>query len=73
MAFCCTAAIRSNNWPSSPTTETCYLLLNGELPTAEQKAQFVAVVKNHTMVHEQLKTFSTVSAVTPTRWPSCVV
>ncbi|EGH43475.1 type II citrate synthase, partial [Pseudomonas syringae pv. pisi str. 1704B] len=27
--------------------ETCYLLLNGELPTAEQKAQFVAVVKNH--------------------------
>ncbi|WP_275899018.1 citrate/2-methylcitrate synthase, partial [Pseudomonas viridiflava] len=38
--------------------ETCYLLHNGELPTAEQKAQFVAVVKNHTMVHEQLKTFS---------------
>ncbi len=37
--------------------ETCFLLLNGELPTAEQKAQFVAVVKNHTMVHEQLKTF----------------
>ena len=37
--------------------ETCYLLLNGELPTAEQKAQFVVVVKNHTMVHEQLKTF----------------
>ena len=37
--------------------ETCYLLLNGELPTAEQKAQFVVTVKNHTMVHEQLKTF----------------
>lgn len=37
--------------------ETCYLLLNGELPTAEQKAQFVSTVKNHTMVHEQLKTF----------------
>lgn len=30
--------------------ETCYLLLNGELPTAEQKAQFVSTVKNHTMV-----------------------
>ncbi|MCZ2995963.1 citrate (Si)-synthase, partial [Acinetobacter baumannii] len=28
-----------------------------ELPTAEQKAQFVSTVKNHTMVHEQLKTF----------------
>src|SRR5450830_1664484 len=37
--------------------ETCYLLLNGELPTAEQKAEFVSTVKNHTMVHEQLKTF----------------
>jgi len=37
--------------------ETCYLLLNGELPTAEQKAQFVSTVKNHTMVHEQLKSF----------------
>ena len=37
--------------------ETAYLLLNGELPTAEQKAQFVSTVKNHTMVHEQLKTF----------------
>jgi len=37
--------------------ETCYLLLNGELPNAEQKAQFVSTVKNHTMVHEQLKSF----------------
>ena len=25
--------------------ETCYLLLNGELPNAEQKAQFVSTVK----------------------------
>jgi citrate synthase len=37
--------------------ETCYLLLNGELPTAEQKAKFVSTIKNHTMVHEQLKSF----------------
>ncbi|CAM5620034.1 hypothetical protein SSTU70S_02134 [Stutzerimonas stutzeri] len=37
--------------------ETCYLLLNGELPTTEQKAQFVSTIKNHTIVHEQLKTF----------------
>ncbi|TWH77351.1 citrate synthase [Azomonas agilis] len=37
--------------------DTCYLLLNGELPTAEQKAQFTDVIKNHTMVHEQLKSF----------------
>src|SRR5690606_39062396 len=37
--------------------ETCYLLLNGELPTQEEKAKFVSTIKNHTMVHEQLKTF----------------
>ncbi|MCC2637995.1 MAG: citrate synthase [Moraxellaceae bacterium] len=37
--------------------ETCYLLLNGELPNAEQKADFVSRVTNHTMVHEQLQFF----------------
>ncbi|WP_415897969.1 citrate synthase [Neptuniibacter sp. QD72_48] len=37
--------------------EVCYLLLNGELPSAEQKAKFVETVKNHTMVHEQLNHF----------------
>ncbi|MEE4464640.1 citrate/2-methylcitrate synthase, partial [Azotobacter chroococcum] len=37
--------------------ETCYLLLNGELPNADQKAKFVSNIKNHTMVHEQLKNF----------------
>ena len=37
--------------------ETCYLLLNGELPSKEEKANFVSTIKNHTMVHEQLKTF----------------
>ena len=37
--------------------ETCYLLLNGELPTAEQKKKFVATVTNHTMVHEQMQFF----------------
>lgn len=37
--------------------ETCYLLLNGELPTAEQKADFDAKVRNHTMVHDQVKRF----------------
>jgi len=37
--------------------EVCYLLLNGELPTAREKAQFVDIIKNHTMVHEQLKSF----------------
>ncbi|WP_028469189.1 citrate synthase [Neptunomonas japonica] len=37
--------------------ETCYLLLNGELPTPEQKAKFVGTIKNHTMVHEQMNHF----------------
>ncbi len=37
--------------------EVCYLLLNGELPNAEEKEKFVNIVKNHTMVHEQLSHF----------------
>jgi len=34
--------------------EVCYLLLNGELPTATQKKEFDDIVMHHTMVHEQL-------------------
>ena len=37
--------------------ETCYLLLHGELPSAEQKAEFDTTITNHTMVHEQLRNF----------------
>ncbi len=37
--------------------ETCYLLIYGELPTEEQKAEFVKTVAKHTMVHEQLTRF----------------
>jgi len=37
--------------------ETCYLLLNGELPNAEQKVAFDNLITNHTMVHEQLQFF----------------
>jgi len=37
--------------------EVCYLLLNGELPTAEQEAEFKDKVTHHTMVHEQLARF----------------
>ncbi|WP_067866996.1 citrate synthase [Neptuniibacter marinus] len=37
--------------------EVCFLLLNGELPTPEQKETFVKTVKSHTMVHEQLNHF----------------
>ncbi len=37
--------------------EVCYLLLNGDLPTPDQKTQFVNTIKNHTMLHEQLVKF----------------
>jgi citrate synthase len=37
--------------------ESCYLLLNGELPNAAQKAEFVDTVTKHTMVHEQMQFF----------------
>jgi citrate synthase len=34
--------------------EVCYLLLEGELPTAEQKRKFMHDITYHTMLHEQL-------------------
>jgi citrate synthase len=37
--------------------ETCYLLLNGELPNADQQRDFEDRVTHHTMVHEQMTRF----------------
>src|SRR5690606_511233 len=37
--------------------DVCYLILNGELPNADQKRTFDSNVTNHTMVHEQMHTF----------------
>jgi len=37
--------------------EVCFLLLNGELPVADEKEQFVNTIKSHTMLHEQLVKF----------------
>jgi citrate synthase len=37
--------------------ETCYLLLNGDVPNAGQKRTFVDTVTKHTMVHEQMQFF----------------
>ncbi len=34
--------------------EVCYLLLNGELPNAAEKAKFEKAITYHTMLHEQL-------------------
>ena len=39
--------------------ETCYLLLNGELPNKSQYNEFDDIITNHTMVHEQLNRFFT--------------
>ena len=37
--------------------DTCYLLLNGELPNAQQKKDFDYLVTSHTMVNEQMQYF----------------
>jgi citrate synthase len=37
--------------------EVCYLLLNGELPTATEKSEFEEAITLHTMLHEQLRQF----------------
>ncbi|TQS72514.1 citrate synthase [Rhodobacteraceae bacterium] len=37
--------------------ETCYLLLNGELPNKEQMEDFEYRVTRHTMLHEQINNF----------------
>jgi citrate synthase len=37
--------------------ETSYLLIYGELPTAEELAQFTSRISRHTLLHEDLKRF----------------
>jgi len=37
--------------------ETCYLLLNGDLPNLEQRKDFENRVLKHTMIHEQMTRF----------------
>ncbi len=37
--------------------EVCYLLLMGELPTADQKSKFEHDITYHTMLHEQIANF----------------
>jgi len=39
--------------------DVCYLLLNGELPNAQEKTEFDQIVTKHTMVHDQLTRFFT--------------
>ena len=37
--------------------EVCYLLLNGELPSEEENKRFHDTIKNHTMLHDQMRNF----------------
>jgi len=37
--------------------ETCFLLLNGELPSAEEKTAFEKIIRYHTMVDEHIHQF----------------
>ena len=37
--------------------DVCYLLLNGELPTPDEKTNFVKQVNHHTLVHQQMYQF----------------
>ena len=37
--------------------ESCFLLINGELPNADEKKSFEDLVMHHTMVHEQMQFF----------------
>ncbi|MBC3761502.1 citrate synthase [Quadrisphaera oryzae] len=41
----------------STFAEVSYLLINGELPTADQLADFTARINRHTILHEDLKRF----------------
>jgi len=55
--------LRYRGYPIEELAEKCtflevaYLLLNGELPTSEELEKWVALVKNHTMLHETTKKF----------------
>ncbi len=42
---------------TSDYLESCYLLFNGELPTAEEYEEFKLTITNHTMVHESMHQF----------------
>ncbi len=42
---------------NSTYLEVCHLLLNGELPSADELDKFTYTISRHTMLHEQLATF----------------
>lgn len=55
----------------SSFVETSYLLIHGELPSAQQLSAFEGEIKRHTLLHEDLKQFFDGFPGTPTRCPCC--
>src|SRR5688500_15918962 len=43
---------------NSTFMEVCYLLLNAELPKKDELQKFTHTISRHTLLHEQLATFS---------------
>ena len=57
-ASCATAATRSSSWREKSTfIEVSYLLIYGELPTADELEKFTTQIQRHTLLHEDLKRF----------------
>ena len=56
-ANCCTAATPSSIGHQLRLPDTCYPLLNGELPNETERNSFHKTVINHTMVNEQMQFF----------------
>jgi len=42
---------------NSSYLETCYLLLNGDLPNAGELEEFTSIIKEHSMLHEAIRAF----------------
>ncbi len=72
-AYCCIAAIRSNNSrKSSDHLEVCYLLLNGELPNCRTEGRLRAHDHaSHDGARTTAATCSAAFVATRIRWRSC--
>ena len=53
---------------SSSHLEVCYLLMHGELPSESDKNEFEEIIKNHTLLNEQIIQFIGVLEEMRTQW-----
>ena len=54
----------------STFVETAYLLINGELPTQTQLNRFSVLLNDHSLVHQDMRNFSSTSLEVPIPWVS---